>query len=65
MYSFECKGWLYITIFDGEPFATVQLKHDTDHATYAGHDVPPDIRKYVEANCKLSTTVVCKLTLIL
>ncbi|KAF5345200.1 hypothetical protein D9758_009722 [Tetrapyrgos nigripes] len=57
MYTFACKGWLFITVSDLEPFATVQLKHDTDHAMYSGQDVPPDIRKYAEENCKLSTTV--------
>ncbi|KAF5372249.1 hypothetical protein D9758_004985 [Tetrapyrgos nigripes] len=44
MHSFSCKGWLYVTVYDDEPYAEIQLKHGTDHSTYAGQDVPSDIR---------------------
>ncbi|KAF5361263.1 hypothetical protein D9758_010272 [Tetrapyrgos nigripes] len=57
MYSFDCDGWLYVTLYEGEPCANVQLKHCMDHSPYVGHDVPEDIQKYVKDNCKLSTTV--------
>ncbi|KAF5360289.1 hypothetical protein D9758_009143 [Tetrapyrgos nigripes] len=57
MYSFDCDGWLYVTLYEGEPCADVQLKHCMDHSPYVGHDVPEDIQKYVKDNCKLSTTV--------
>ncbi|THV01366.1 hypothetical protein K435DRAFT_613187, partial [Dendrothele bispora CBS 962.96] len=48
MDSFNCNGWLFMTIFEGESFAQVQLKHTHDHVIYSEMHVPPEVQEYVE-----------------
>ncbi|THU77980.1 hypothetical protein K435DRAFT_692671 [Dendrothele bispora CBS 962.96] len=58
MDSFNCNGWLFMTIFEGESFAQVQLKHTHDHVIYSEMHVPPEVQEYVENNFKMSTTAI-------
>ncbi|THV01356.1 hypothetical protein K435DRAFT_655572, partial [Dendrothele bispora CBS 962.96] len=58
MDSFNCNGWLFMTIFEGESFAQVQLKHTHDHVIYSEMHVPPEVQEYVENNFKMSTTTI-------
>ncbi|THU75131.1 hypothetical protein K435DRAFT_568762, partial [Dendrothele bispora CBS 962.96] len=58
MDSFDCDGWLFITISEIESYAQVQLKHAYDHVVYSEMQVPPDVQEYVENNFKMSTTSV-------
>ncbi|THU81592.1 hypothetical protein K435DRAFT_693221, partial [Dendrothele bispora CBS 962.96] len=56
MDSFDCDGWLFMTISEIESYAQVQLKHAYDHVVYSEMQVPPDVQEYVENNFKMSTT---------
>ncbi|THU75484.1 hypothetical protein K435DRAFT_707083 [Dendrothele bispora CBS 962.96] len=58
MDSFDCDGWLFMTISEIESYAQVQLKHAYDHVVYSEMQVPPDVQEYVENNFKMSTTSV-------
>ncbi|KAF5366172.1 hypothetical protein D9758_005759 [Tetrapyrgos nigripes] len=55
MHTFDCKGWLRITVFDDAKSALVRLQHEDDHILYDGSDVPSNVKDYVEKNFKMST----------
>ncbi|KAJ7266208.1 hypothetical protein C8J57DRAFT_1068963 [Mycena rebaudengoi] len=55
MDSFECKGWLHITM---DHIAYVDISHMDDHVTYSKIDVPPEIIDFVHKNSKLTPTQV-------
>ncbi|THU82117.1 hypothetical protein K435DRAFT_692167, partial [Dendrothele bispora CBS 962.96] len=54
MDSFNCNGWLFMTIFEGESFAQVQLKHTHDHVIYSEMHVPPEVQEYCTILTKCS-----------
>ncbi|KAJ7241576.1 hypothetical protein C8J57DRAFT_1560753, partial [Mycena rebaudengoi] len=56
MDSFECKGWLHITINDLDHIAYVDISHMDDHVPYSKIDVPPEIIDFVHKNSKLTPT---------
>ncbi|KAJ7721232.1 hypothetical protein B0H14DRAFT_587392 [Mycena olivaceomarginata] len=53
MDAFPCKGWLHITVNDGEDVASVSLSHADDHVPYYSIDVPAEVVDYVHGNHKL------------
>lgn len=50
MDTFECDGWLHITVTEGSDIAVVKLKHQDDHVPYWTIDVPVDIQNIVHDN---------------
>ncbi|KAJ7474159.1 hypothetical protein FB451DRAFT_1035258 [Mycena latifolia] len=54
MESFPCKGWLHITVTDGDNVAWVRISHSADHVPYYSIDVPPHIVDFVHENHKLT-----------
>jgi hypothetical protein len=59
MDTFECAGWLHITLSEIDNTALVRLKHKDEHIPYWCIDVPPDVQNFIRANSKLSPTKVC------
>lgn len=59
MLSFDCEGWLHITVWDGSDIVRIRLGHCLQHVPYWSIDVPDDIRQYVEQNFELRPTEVC------
>ncbi|KAF5361380.1 hypothetical protein D9758_006193 [Tetrapyrgos nigripes] len=43
MHTFDCKGWLSIKIFEGDPCAWIHLKHKEDHILYDGSVLPEEL----------------------
>ncbi|KAG6823000.1 hypothetical protein H0H92_011798, partial [Tricholoma furcatifolium] len=56
MYTFDCSGWLHITLTDGHDIAIVRLKHRDNHIPYWCIDVPSDIQDFVRAQPQLNPT---------
>jgi hypothetical protein len=59
MDTFQCHGWLFITIMDGGADAFIKFRHNEDHIPYWNIDVPQDVKDYVLKNIDLSPTQVC------
>ena len=47
MDSFDCSGWIHITLSDLSDTAFIKLTHCEDHVPYCPIDIPEDIEKYV------------------
>lgn len=60
MSAFDCKGWLHVTVEDGIPDVLVKIHHNDDHAPYSDIDVPPDVRRYIVSNSKMTVAQVCR-----
>jgi len=58
MDTFQCGGWLHITVMDGGDDVLVKLKHLDDHVSYWTIDVPEEIQSFVRQNVELSPTQV-------
>lgn len=58
MITFQCKGWLHITISDNLEIALVKIDHCDDHIPYFPIDIPPEIENLVRENQNLSPTQV-------
>ncbi|KZT27432.1 hypothetical protein NEOLEDRAFT_1146613 [Neolentinus lepideus HHB14362 ss-1] len=43
MLSFECHGWLFITLTPGMKIAHIKIKHQDGHVPYCPIDIPPDV----------------------
>jgi hypothetical protein len=54
METYDCQGWLHITIFDDKDHAQVKYKHETSHKAYWRRDVPKDIQDLIETNPTLT-----------
>ncbi|KIK50418.1 hypothetical protein GYMLUDRAFT_253020 [Collybiopsis luxurians FD-317 M1] len=58
MYTHDCKGWLNITVVDGDgpeaEVAFVSLKLIEDHEPYCNLEVPEDVKKFVLENAHIS-----------
>ncbi|EJD33290.1 hypothetical protein AURDEDRAFT_77094, partial [Auricularia subglabra TFB-10046 SS5] len=48
--TFDCRGWLHITVSDTIGTVLVKLTHCEDHVHYECIDIPQDVRQLVE-NC--------------
>ncbi|KAL0569697.1 hypothetical protein V5O48_012270 [Marasmius crinis-equi] len=53
MDSFDCNGWIHVTIFEGSDEAFITVTHEEDHVHYWRVDIPDDVRSYIEANLAL------------
>jgi len=53
MDTFQCGGWLHITVMDGGDDVLVKLKHLDDHVPYWTIDVPEEIQSFVLKMWKL------------
>lgn len=53
MDSFDCHGWLFITISEGANDVLVRLKHEEDHAPYWHIDIPDEVKKFVHDNVEM------------
>jgi hypothetical protein len=62
MDSFDCDGWMHITVFKGSNEVFVKLKHKDCHVPYWRTDVPKHIQEYVKENPKLKTPQVGRLS---
>lgn len=58
MDTFECKGWLHITVTEGCNVVTVKLKHEDDHVPYWKIDVPQDVQDFIRENLSMRPTQV-------
>ena len=58
MDSFDCSGWIHITLSDLSYTTFIKLTHCEDHVPYCPIDIPEDIEKYVRDNLKLTPTQV-------
>ncbi|KAJ7656862.1 hypothetical protein DFH06DRAFT_991429, partial [Mycena polygramma] len=56
MDTFQCHGWLHITVNDSDSIAFVKISHADDHVPYWCIDVPADVVEFVRANPKLTPT---------
>jgi len=61
METFDCSGWIHITISDHSDVAFIKLQHHQDHIPYCPIDIPEDVKKYVNENLKLTPTQVSNL----
>jgi hypothetical protein len=59
MDTFDCRGWIHITLSEGGDTALIRLKHEDDHVPYWSIDVPPEVQDYVHKNIHLSPIQVC------
>jgi hypothetical protein len=59
MDTFNCNGWLHITLFEDSDQAFVKFKHQEDHCDYPKTSIPDNIREFIEKNYKMSTSAVC------
>jgi hypothetical protein len=62
MDTFECHGWLHITIGDASDVALIKYNHEEDHILYCNVEVPPDIQAYIGENKNMTPTQVDVLT---
>ena len=51
--TFNCKGWMHVTVFEGSDEVFVKMKHNDCHVPYWDVSVPEDIKDYIRANPKL------------
>lgn len=59
MDTFDCHGWIHITLCEGGDTALIRFKHEDDHVPYWNIDVPPEVQDYVRKNTQLTPTQVC------
>ncbi|KAI5824594.1 hypothetical protein K523DRAFT_356711 [Schizophyllum commune Tattone D] len=53
MATYDCDGWLHITVWPSNYVAWIKLKHEKDHVPYWSIDVPEDVQDYVRQNPRL------------
>lgn len=61
METFDCSGWIHITLSDLSDVTFIKLTHCENHVPYCPIDIPKDIKKYVRDNLKLTPTQVSNL----
>ena len=61
MMTFDCDGWLHITVWQSEHVAFIKLKHEKDHVPYWSIDVPSDVQRYILDHPELKPYQVCPL----
>jgi hypothetical protein len=52
MQTFDCSGWLHITISDLSDVASIKLDHHDAHIPYCSIEVPEDVVTYIHENLK-------------
>jgi hypothetical protein len=58
MHTFQCNGWLHITIADDLNTASVKYNHEDNHVPYCNVQVPQDIQVFIENNLSMTPTQV-------
>jgi hypothetical protein len=58
MATFECGGWLHITVDPMTSDAMVKVRHEDDHVPYYSKDVPVKLKDYVVQNPSLRASQV-------
>lgn len=58
MDTFTCRGWLFITLVDGDLVAWIKYRHEDDHVPYWKTDVPTEIQQYVKDHLEMTPTQV-------
>ena len=53
MQTFNCAGWLRITITDQSDIAFIKLEHRDSHIPYCPIEIPKDVVTYVHDNLKV------------
>jgi hypothetical protein len=59
MQTFDCSGWLHITISDLSDIASIKLDHHEAHIPYCPIEIPEDVVTYIHDNLKLMPAQVC------
>ncbi|TRM55826.1 hypothetical protein BD626DRAFT_415300, partial [Schizophyllum amplum] len=54
MTTFDCDGWLHITVWVIGTAAVVKMKHENDHIPYWRIDVPEKVQEFVRDNAKMT-----------
>jgi hypothetical protein len=63
MDTFDCHGWLFITVTEGSDIVNVKFQHKDDHVPYWNIDVPQDVQDLVHNNPSMTPTQVNKYAL--
>jgi hypothetical protein len=58
MDAFECRGWLFITLFHGIDIAWLTFQHKDPHVPYYRIDVDDDVKEFIRNNPLLKPTQV-------
>jgi hypothetical protein len=58
MDTFDCHGWLFITVVEGSDVVNVKFQHKDDHIPYWNIDVPQDVQNLVQNNLSMTPTQV-------
>lgn len=59
MQTFDCSGWLHITVSDQSDIASIKLDHHDAHIPYCPIEIPEDIVTYIHDNLKMMPAQVC------
>jgi len=68
MDTFDCHGWLFITVTEESDIVNVKFQHKDDHVPYWNIDVPQDIQALIHNNPSMTPTqvrrnILCKVCL--
>lgn len=58
METFDCSGWIHITLSDLYDIVFIKLMHCEDHVPYCPIDIPKEVERYVQDNLKYTPTQV-------
>jgi hypothetical protein len=58
MDTFDCHGWLFITVTEGSDVVNVKFQHKDDHVPYWNIDVPQDVQDFIHNNLSMTPTQV-------
>ena len=58
MATFECDGWLHITVRDKEVEVEVKVQHKDDHIPYCVISLPEDVKSMIVARRRETVTQV-------
>jgi hypothetical protein len=58
MDTFDCHGWLFITVIEGNDVVNVKFQHKDDHVPYWNIDVPQDVQDLIRNNLNMTPTQV-------
>ena len=57
MDTFDCHGWLFITVTEGSDIVNVKFQHKDDHVPYWNIDVPMDVQNLVHNNPSIMESI--------
>lgn len=58
METFECQGWVHVTVAENQSRLHVKVSHVEDHVPYTYIDIPDDVRRRVESNVHMTVSQV-------